>query len=205
VIAARIVNMSLESTRFWLQAAWSVATISTLWMVACATTETERVEFISAILQERASQLSCADRRAIGRGLLRAERDSGVDALLLLAVAEEESHFRARAKSRRGALGLMQVRPHTARAVAERNRIPWEGAASLYEPSVNIRIGAIYLAELRERFNSWDMALTAYNQGPVAARRAAKRGRSPSSGYSARVLRRFESLRRASDEFPARS
>jgi soluble lytic murein transglycosylase len=164
-------------------------------MLACTTSNSERVDLVDGILQERASHLQGADRDGIARELIRAERETGVDALLLIAVVEEESHFQTRAKSRRGALGLMQVRPGTARAVAERNRISWEGAPSLYQPSVNLLIGATYLTELRKRFGSWDLALTAYNQGPTAAKRAAKRGRSPSSRYSARVLRRFESLR----------
>ena len=150
-------------------------------------------------LQERASHLQKADHREIARGLSRAERKTGVDALLLLAVMEEESHFRPRAKSRRGALGLMQVRPATGRDVAKRNRISWSGEASLFQPSVNILVGAAYLRELRERFGSWDLALTAYNHGPTRARQLAGGGRNPSSRYAARVLRRFESLRQAAE------
>jgi soluble lytic murein transglycosylase len=164
-------------------------------LLACSDADTERTRFITEILQERAKHLQSTERAEIVTALLRAERKTGVDALLLFAVAERESHFRPRAKSRRGALGLVQVRPATGREVCRRNRIPWHGDDSLFEPSLNVLIGATYLAELRERFESWDLALTAYNQGPRKARRAASRGQSPSSRYSARVLRRFESLR----------
>ena len=180
-----------------------VAIAAVCGLLACATADSKRTDFIVSILQQRARHLPDGDHGEIARELIRAERETGVEALLLLAVAEEESHFKARAKSRRGALGLLQVRPETARSVAERNGIPWDGAASLYEPSVNILIGATYLAELRERFESWDLALTAYSHGPSAARRAARRGRSPSSRYAARVLRRFESWRQG-DEQPRR-
>jgi soluble lytic murein transglycosylase-like protein len=193
------VNLLYTFRRFWRQAAGLVAVVSVGWMLACTTSNGERVALVDGILQERASHLHSTARDRIARELIRAERKTGVDALMLLAMAEEESHFRPRAKSRRGALGLLQVRPGTARSVAERNRIPWEGAASLYEPPVNILIGATYLAELRERFGSWDLALTAYNQGPTAARKASKRGRSPSSRYAARVLRRLESWRQRNE------
>jgi soluble lytic murein transglycosylase len=160
-------------------------------LLACATAETEREDLIVTILRERAAHLHRSERREIARELSRAERETGVHALLLLAVAEEESHFRVEAKSRRGALGLLQVRPATARDVAARHRIRWSGPPSLFEPSVNIRIGAAYLAELEERFGAWDPALTAYNRGPTAARKAVTRGRRPTSRYAGRVLKRF--------------
>lgn len=164
-------------------------------LLACFGVDAERTYFITGVLQQRARHLPRSERNEIVAALLKAERKTGVDALLLLAVAEKESHFRPRARSRRGALGLAQVRPSTAREVCRRNRIPWKGDASLFEPSFNLQIGAIYLSELRERFGSWDLALTAYNRGPTEARRAAARGKSPSSRYAARVLRGLETLR----------
>jgi soluble lytic murein transglycosylase len=97
--------------------------------------------------------------------------------------------------SRRGAVGLLQVQRATGQDVARRHEIEWDGRASLLEPSTNLLIGGVYLRELRERFGSWDLALTAYNEGPTRARRASRRGRTPSSRYAARVLRRFEELR----------
>jgi soluble lytic murein transglycosylase-like protein len=175
--------------------AWTSASVCL--SLACATWNAERTGFITGFLEERAKHLRSADRGEIVRGLMRAERKTGVDALLLLSVMEEESHFKLRARSRRGAMGLMQIRLVTGQDVAERNGIPWRGEVSLFEPSVNILIGATHLAELQERFGSWDLALTAYNQGATNARRAMKRGRNPSSRYADRVLRRFDSLRQA--------
>jgi len=113
---------------------------------------------------------------------------------------EEESHFRPLARSRRGALGLLQIRAATGRDVAERSRIPWKGEVSLFEPSTNLLIGATYLAELRNTFGSWDLALTAYNQGPTRARKIGARGTKRSSRYSEQVLRQFEVLRRQSTQ-----
>ncbi len=176
------------------------AVASVCCLLACESSETERVRSITEILQTRATHVANADRRDIARGLVRAERRTGIDAFLLLAVMEEESHFRPLARSPRNALGLLQVRPATGRDVAARNSIPWKGEISLFEPSTNLLIGATYLAELRESFGSWDLALTAYNQGPTRARKIAARGTNRSSRYAARVLRRFEALRKQSTQ-----
>ena len=163
-------------------------------VIACGSGNTERDDYIREVLQERATHQSAASREEILRGLNQAERSAGVDAYLLLAVMEEESHFRPRATSRRGALGLMQVLPATGRDVSKRNGIPWRGDDTLFDPLLNMLVGATYLAELQERFGSWDLALTAYNEGPTRARAAAKRGKKPSSRYASRVLKRFEAL-----------
>jgi soluble lytic murein transglycosylase len=168
--------------------------MSALALFACAS-DSNTVRFIDEILQRRATHLADGDRRDVAVALIRTERRTGVDTLLLLALMEEESHYKYRARSRRGALGLLQVRPATGREVAERNRIPWDGEDSLFEPTVNILIGGTYLSELKNRFGSWDLALTAYHQGPTKAKKAANRGRTPSSRYAARVLRRFEAFK----------
>jgi len=171
--------------------------ISVSVLFACAG-DSDNGSFIDGVLLEHATHLAGGDRREIARALIRVERAAGVDALLLLAMMEEESDYRLRAKSRRGALGLLQVRPLTGRDVAGRHQIPWDGEDSLFDPTVNILIAGRYLSELKSRFGSWDLALTAYNQGPTKTNKTAKRGRTPSSGYSARVLRRFEALRKQS-------
>jgi len=163
-------------------------------LFACAGDDgTARI--IDGVLQERATHLTNRERREIAKGLIRAEERSGVDALLLLALMEEESHYRLRARSQRGALGLLQVQPATGQELAERHQIPWDGQDSLFEPAANILIGAIYLGELKQRFGSWDLALAAYRQGPTRTNRILRRGRTPSSRYSAQVLRRFEAFR----------
>lgn len=156
--------------------------------------------FLEALLDERAPHLDSTERSRIVSALLRAEARAGVDALLLAAVAEMESHFRRSVRSRKGAVGLLQIRPVTAGAVAERHAIRWSGADALEDPAVNALIGAAYLSELRERFGSWDLALTAYNQGPTRARRLQRRGASPSSRYATRVLKRYEMLKQAFEE-----
>ncbi len=122
---------------------------------------------VTSILESRGARLAAADRARLAKAVQRWGAEHDVDALLILAVIEQESHFDPRARGPRGGLGLMQVTPLTARHVASRLRIEPPGEEGLLEPDMNVRIGSAYLSELKTRFGSWDLALAAYNGGPT--------------------------------------
>ena len=75
-----------------------------------------------------------------------------VDPLLIYAIIKAESGFDSQARSRVGAMGLMQVMEGTGLEVAEIKGIELEGAQGLYEPAINIKIGIAYLKSLIELF-----------------------------------------------------
>src|SRR5205807_837164 len=77
----------------------------------------------------------------------------GVDARLVRAVIEVESGYRPRARSPKGAMGLMQLMPATARQYAVINP---------YDPAANIEAGIKHLKSLLARFPQ-ALALAAYN------------------------------------------
>jgi soluble lytic murein transglycosylase-like protein len=89
----------------------------------------------------------------------RVGRESGVPPALVKAVIHAESAFDPRAVSHKGAMGLMQLMPATARSL---------GVAEPFTAEQNVEGGARYLRTLRERFGNWTMALAAYNAGPEA-------------------------------------
>ena len=84
----------------------------------------------------------------------------------LLAVSRQESAFHLAARSSASARGLMQLLPSTARVVAERIGIERPTTADLFDPHVNVRLGAHYLALLMRRYGgNRALAAAAYNAG----------------------------------------
>ncbi len=84
---------------------------------------------------------------------------------LLAAVIDEESKFRADAKSSAGAVGLMQLLPDTAKGIAIHTGGSKFVTSDLYDPEINVRYGAWYLHHLLQKYRDERLALAAYNAG----------------------------------------
>ncbi len=121
----------------------------------------------------------------------------GFDPLFLTAVIVTESSFNHRAKSNRGALGLMQIRPTTARGLVDEVDGGSAEPLSLYDPEQNVALGAYYLNKLIGRFGDLKLALEAYNHGPSRLRRLLRKGKRPTR-YSSKVLGLYEQFRKQS-------
>ncbi len=150
-----------------------------------------------SVLEARAPELDELEREGVARVLVSAEREQGLPVLMTLALIEQESTFRPRARSPRGALGLMQIRPFVGRDVARRHELPWHGERTLLDPVANVRIGTAFLAELREEFGTAELALAAYNIGPTRVRRRLAQGYSLEGPYVRKVMRSYDRLRDA--------
>ncbi len=93
-------------------------------------------------------------------------RQYGVDPLLVAAVIREESRFLPKSESHKGARGLMQLMPATARWIAQSLGDKNYKDEDLVVPDKNIQYGTWYLANLQKEFNNdLTLALAAYNGG----------------------------------------
>lgn len=90
-----------------------------------------------------------------------------VDPLLITAIMKAESNFNPNAKSKKGAVGLMQLMPSTARDVAEKYMYLNDFSETrLYEPELNIKLGTYYVKILSDMFNNnINLILASYNAG----------------------------------------
>jgi soluble lytic murein transglycosylase-like protein len=109
----------------------------------------------------RATRYAAVDRsRLYDDVILEHARVHGVRTDLVRAVVQVESAFNPLARSPKGAMGLMQLMPATARQY---------GVTNPFNPVENIRAGVAYLKELLTRYqNNEELALAAYNAGPGA-------------------------------------
>jgi soluble lytic murein transglycosylase-like protein len=162
--------------------------------------ETRRNQLAAQVQTQTPAQAQAPARRLRPAGaraepfmlLVRAAaRAHDVPEALLRALIEVESGFNPRAVSPKGAVGLTQLMPRTARAL---------GVADPRDPGANIHGGARYLKDLLARHgNDVALALAAYNAGEAAVQRA---GGIPAfaetRAYVPRVLVRYHELQSGS-------
>lgn len=110
-----------------------------------------------------------------------AARRHGIPEDLFLRLVQQESGWNPRARSHKGAMGLAQLMPGTARVLG----------VDPHDPHQNLDGGARYLSQQYRTFGDWKLALAAYNAGPEAVR---KHGGVPpyreTRGYVAAILGR---------------
>jgi len=95
--------------------------------------------------------------------ITKASERFGVSFPLLKAIIKAESDFDARAVSKKGAMGLMQIMPQNFKLL---------GLKDPFDPTQNINAGARYFKQLYERFKGkLALSLAAYNAGPTAVDR----------------------------------
>jgi hypothetical protein len=113
--------------------------------------------------QKSTQVLSGKRKRGYDKLIDRVARNEGLDSDLLRAVVETESNFDPKALSQKGAAGLMQLMPQTARHM---------GVADPFHPEKNLEAGARHLKRLIEKYEGrLTLALAAYNAGEKAVER----------------------------------
>ena len=146
---------------------------------------------IAVRLASRRTALSDRERFALAETIVAEARSQGLDPLLVAAVIEVESAGRPQAVSHVGALGLMQILPATGRELAQKHGVPWSGPNTLFDPAINVKLGAAYLRELTNRYGDVSIALAAYNWGPGVIDQRLREGTTLPSEYIDSVMRAF--------------
>lgn len=94
------------------------------------------------------------------------------DPILILSIIREESYFNPKAKSPVGARGLMQLMPATAYDAATTSGISLPNPDLLFDPYINIRLGNVHYANIRNKFRGQNiLAVLAYNGGATSVSR----------------------------------
>lgn len=139
----------------------------------------------------RWSAVRGSDKRRYDPLIQEAAGDAGIPPALVKAVIHAESAFDAEAVSKKGAMGLMQLMPGTAREL---------GVVQPFAADDNVRGGSLYLRRLHDRYGSWAHTLAAYNAGPTAVDR--HRGIPPYAETQQYVRRVLSYYRRYHGDFP---
>lgn len=143
----------------------------------------------SSLARHLAPERKDAGMRRHSRQIELVAAEQGIDPALVHAVVQVESGYDARAVSPKGAVGLMQLMPATARRFEVTDR---------YDPAQNLRGGTRYLRTLLDAFDhDLRLALAAYNAGEGAVLRHALRvpPYRETVSYVEAVLRRYRILK----------
>ncbi len=125
----------------------------------------------------------------ISRAILEESRRYRFDPLLVVALIHTESRFRPNARGRFGEVGLVQIKPSTARWITHRHIT----RNQLFDPRLNIHVGLMYLSHLRSE--AGHLYLSAYNRGLEGALRRKNEVLKPED-YASRVRSKHRAITR---------
>lgn len=112
--------------------------------------------FTIALVLMMFTQVQAANVNTVKAAIVKHSIEMGVDPAITLSIAKTESGFRHEARSSRGAVGVFQLMPSTARRMG----------LNPYSLDDNIKGGVMYYKSMYKMFGSVELALAAYNAGP---------------------------------------
>ena len=115
-----------------------------------------------------------------------------LDPVFIISLIETESSFFNWRKSSKGAVGLMQIRPHVGKDIAQDLDIQWNARDTLLNPFLNVRMGIHYFAYLKNKFDDTGLALAAYNAGPTYVDDMMREGRGVPRYFANKVVSMYQ-------------
>lgn len=124
------------------------------------------VKFYQYIMQYLKQSNYKIDAEAFTRTLLDLSKAHAYDPVFILAVIKTESSFDFNAIGSAGEIGLMQIKPDTAKWICDMKKIEWKGPEALKDPEYNIMVGGYYFKYLKKAVKSKSLKyVNAYNLG----------------------------------------
>jgi soluble lytic murein transglycosylase-like protein len=111
---------------------------------------------VIALVSMMFTPVQAANVNTVKAAIVKHSIEMGVDPAITLSIAKTESGFRHEARSARGAVGVFQLMPSTARRMG----------LNPYSLDDNIKGGVMYYKSMYKMFGSVELALAAYNAGP---------------------------------------
>ncbi|MEK6628686.1 MAG: lytic transglycosylase domain-containing protein [Bdellovibrionota bacterium] len=125
--------------------------------------------YITKYLKKRNNKINA---EKFTQALMNLSKDQFYDPIFILAVIKTESSFNNNAVGSAGEIGLMQIKPDTAKWICDKKNIKWKGAQALKNPEYNILIGANYFKYLMQTLKSQSLKyINAYNMGLAGMKR----------------------------------
>lgn len=138
--------------------------------------------------------------RILTEQLWQISQSYSLDPLMILAVVAQESRGNPLARGRfqsgrfSGAIGLMQIKLETAKAMGRRFGLIVEGEEDLLRPEVNVVVGSAYLIRLIGKYGKWREALVAYNLGHTAVDQLLEKNAPLPTVYYEGVVSKYKDL-----------
>jgi hypothetical protein len=154
----------------------------------------QTIKEITGILERYSKDLDNVTRIELAEAIYEESVRYNQDPKFILALIAIESSFQNQSVSEKGAKGLMQLMPYVAESLAQELGIEWNGDPTLFNPSLNIRMGIHYLSQLILDFDDVRVAMAAYNYGPTYVKSLIERGQRIPVHYYRRVLTAYHTL-----------
>lgn len=120
-------------------------------------------KYIESYLSKTSFELS---KKEVAKTIIEISKTNNYDPIFLMAVIKTESQFKPRTIGSAGEIGLMQIKPDTAKWICQKLGYKWKGEGYLVDPNYNIEVGALYFKYLKKSLNSRaSHYITAYNRG----------------------------------------
>lgn len=164
------------------------------------TEEQDKMVEIAKAISVCSSSLDEGDIASFANVVRKESKKYGYDWELILAIIRTESQFNVRAISNKGAIGLMQVMPSTAKWLSSQLGLEYGGLNSLYDPEYNVKLGTHYLHMMHQKFGDIEKAIAAYNRGPTGLVRYLNQGKKFPSRYLVKVMDHYKELKNSPDK-----